>query len=78
MKSWPEQDAKDRFGERGPRIVTNRGVETAVLVPFTEWRRLAGDPRPNLKDLLLSDEARCDELVPPPRRGARHRAPPKF
>ena len=84
MKAWPVQDAKARFSEMlvacerdGPQVVTKRGVEAAVLVPFAEWRRLAGDSRPNLKDLLLSDEARSDELVPP-RPGLRHRVPGEF
>jgi len=49
-------------------------VEAAVLVPYAEWRRLTGDLRPDLKDLLLSDEARCDDLVPR-RSGLRPRAP---
>jgi prevent-host-death family protein len=85
MGTWPVQDAKARFSEllvacerEGPQIVTKRGVEAAVLVPFAEWRRLAADARPDLKDLLLSDEARCDDLVPSPRGAARHRAPPEF
>jgi prevent-host-death family protein len=45
--SWSVQDAKARFSElletsvkEGPQIVTKRGVETAVLVPIEEWRRL--------------------------------------
>lgn len=81
MKAWPVQDAKARFSELlvacerdGPQVVTKRGVEAAVLVPYAEWRRLTGDLRPDLKDLLLSDEARCDDLVPR-RSGLRPRAP---
>ena len=44
---WQVQDAKARFSEfleaslaDGPQIVTRRGVETAVLLPIDEWRRL--------------------------------------
>ena len=84
MKTWPVQDAKARFSEllvacerEGPQIVTKRGLEAAVLVPFAEWRRLVGKSRPDLKDLLLSDEARSDDLVPS-RREAPHRAPSEF
>ena len=84
MKTWTVQDAKARFSEllvacerEGPQVVTKRGVEAAVLVPFAEWRRLVGDIRPDLKDLLLSDEARSDYLVPP-RHAVRHRAPSEF
>ena len=56
MKTWPVQDAKARFSEllvacerEGPQVITKRGVEAAVLVPFAEWRRLVGDIRPDSK-----------------------------
>jgi prevent-host-death family protein len=85
MKLWPVQDAKARFSELlvacerdGPQIVTKRGVETAVLVPFEEWRRLSVETRPNLKELLLSDEARFEDLEIPPRGGIARRPPPEF
>lgn len=85
MKTWPVQDAKARFSELlvacerdGPQLVTKRGVQAAVLVPFAEWRRLTDDARPDLKDLLLSDEARSDDLIPSRRGAARHRAPPEL
>ncbi|HMS37296.1 MAG TPA: type II toxin-antitoxin system Phd/YefM family antitoxin [Arachnia sp.] len=71
MQAWPVQDAKARFSElldvcvaEGPQLVTKRGQETAVLVPIDEWRRLRRDARPSLKQLLLSDQARFDDLVP--------------
>ena len=74
-KAWPVQDAKSRFSEfldtalaEGPQIVTRRGVETAVLIPIGEWRRLERMTRPNLKELLLAPEARTEELTPPRRR----------
>ena len=57
---WPVQGAKARFSEmletslaEGPQIVTRRGVETAVLVPIEQWRRLERMTRPGLKELLL-------------------------
>lgn len=81
-KTWQVQDAKARFSEfleasltEGPQIVTRRGVEAAVLIPVEQWRRLEKMTKPNLKDLLLSPEARTDALVPP-RGKHRHRAPP--
>jgi antitoxin Phd len=47
MRTWQVQDAKARFSEllaaslkEGPQLVTRRGVEAAVLVPITEWRRM--------------------------------------
>jgi antitoxin Phd len=81
MKNWPVQDAKARFSELletcvadGPQMVTKRGAETAVLVPVEQWRRMSDAVRPSLKDLLLSDDARGD-LVVPPRGSARRRMP---
>ena len=71
MQSWPVQDAKARFSEfleacmaEGPQMVTKRGAEAAVLVPVGEWRRLQAAARPSLKQLLLSEEARVDLLIP--------------
>ena len=71
MKTWPVQDAKARFSEfldacmaEGPQMVTKRGAEASVPVPVDEWRRLQAAARPSLKQLLLSDEARGDLLIP--------------
>ncbi|NMG50881.1 type II toxin-antitoxin system prevent-host-death family antitoxin [Azoarcus communis] len=71
MHTWPVQDAKARFSEfldacleEGPQMVTRRGAEAAVLVPVQEWRRLQAAARPSLKQLLLSDQARSDLIVP--------------
>ena len=61
MSSWPVQDAKSRFSEfldasvkKGPQVVTRSGVETAVLVPIEEWRRLQKALSLALKQLLLA------------------------
>ncbi len=50
------RDARARFGElldatvkEGPQVVTRRGIETAVLVPVDEWRRLRQSSRASLK-----------------------------
>jgi prevent-host-death family protein len=71
MHTWPVQDAKARFSEfldaclvEGPQMVTRRGAEAAVLVPVQEWRRMQSAARPSLKQLLLSDQARSDMIVP--------------
>jgi prevent-host-death family protein len=81
MASWHVQDAKARFSElleetvrSGPQVVTRRGVETAVLVPIEEWRRLQKAARPGLKALLLAPEPRFDNPLPA-RRALRHRPP---
>ena len=78
MKAWPVQDAKARFSEfldaclsDGPQLVTRRGTEAAVLVPAAEWRRLQAAAKPSLKELLLSESARTEFLVP--ERGAARR-----
>jgi prevent-host-death family protein len=67
MGTWQLQDAKARFSEfldaaieKGPQVVTRRGVEAAVLVPIEEWRRMKQSNRPTLKDLLLGDGHRFD------------------
>ena len=80
MSVWPVQHAKARFSElldacqrEGPQVVSRRGIETAVLVPIEQWRRLQAAARPSLKDLLLSSEARTELLVPP--RGDARRRP---
>jgi antitoxin Phd len=76
--AWQVQDAKARFSELldaslrdGPQVVTRRGVETAVLVPIDEWRRLKSTARTTLKELLLAPEARFDIALP--KRGGLHR-----
>ena len=80
---WQVQDAMARFSElletslaEGPQIIAERGVETAVLVPIEQWRRLERMAKPDLKELnLLAPEARTATLVPP-RRKLHQRAAP--
>ena len=81
--SWPVQEAKARFSELlkksvrdGPQIVTKRGVETAVLVPIAQWRRLQERARPTLKELLLAPELRFEGGLPYPKRGGLRRRRP--
>jgi len=71
MSAWQVQDAKARFSEfltaaikNGPQVVTRRGVETAILVPIGEWRRLQEASRPGVKALLLGPGPRFEDLVP--------------
>ncbi|MGA3043455.1 MAG: type II toxin-antitoxin system Phd/YefM family antitoxin [Bryobacteraceae bacterium] len=75
MYSWPVQDSKARFSElldasvdKGPQIVTRRGVETAVMVPIEEWRRLKAAAPPDIKTLLLRLHHRFENLIPPHRK----------
>jgi len=84
MSSWQVQDAKARFSElldatikNGPQIVTRRGIETAVLVPIQEWRRLQDSSRPSLKEVLVGPGPRFENLIPK-RRSLRRRAIVEF
>lgn len=81
MKSWQLNEAKSRFTEflnaalkKGPQVVTRRGIETAVLVPIEEWRRVESGSRRGLKSLLLGDGPRFENLIPPRRMHKRRRA----
>jgi antitoxin Phd len=78
MASWQLQEAKSRFSEflnaaleKGPQVVTRRGVEEAVLVPIEEWKRLQQAKRPNIKELLLGPGPRFDLAIPKRRRWKR-------
>ena len=70
--AWQVYDAKARFSEfldatikDGPQVVTRRGVETAVLVPIDEWKRLKSQASPSLKEILLDPGApRFEDIVP--------------
>lgn len=71
MRSWQVQDAKARFSELvettlrdGPQVVTRRGLASVVVVPFDRWQEMERRPKRTLKDLLLTPEARFDDLVP--------------
>ena len=71
MKAWPVPDAKARFEEfldacltEGSQLVTRSGVEVAVLVSAAQWGQMTATTNPSLKELLLSNKARTDFLVP--------------
>jgi len=73
--AWPVYDAKARFSElldatlkEGPQVVTRRGVETAVLVPIDEWKRLKEESRPSIKEVLLDPNGPHDLFIPRRRR----------
>ena len=70
-KEWQVQEAKARFSEfletsreEGPQVVTRRGVAEAVLVSVDEWDKMKRSSRPDLKELLLAENARTDALTP--------------
>ena len=74
MSQWAVQDAKAKFSEllettisEGPQIVTKRGVETAVLVPIDQWRKLQQSIRRSPIDILVGEGTRFN--LPLPKRG---------
>jgi antitoxin Phd len=83
MGIWQLQDAKARFSEfldaaieKGPQVVTRRGVEAAVLVPIEEWRRMQQPRSLDIKEILLSGP-KFENLVPE-RRKRRRRSSVEF
>jgi prevent-host-death family protein len=71
VNSWQLQQAKARFSEfldaalkEGPQVVTRRGVEEAVLVSMEEWKRMQRERRPNIKEWLLGEGTRFEDIVP--------------
>jgi prevent-host-death family protein len=73
--TWKAQDAKARFSElleaatmHGPQIVTQRGVEVAVVLSVDYWRRLEMCAKPGLKEVLLAPMTRSEALVGPRRK----------
>ncbi|HEV8075921.1 MAG TPA: type II toxin-antitoxin system Phd/YefM family antitoxin [Candidatus Acidoferrum sp.] len=74
MAKWQLQDAKSRFSEliddtleKGPQVVTRRGVDTAVVVSIDEWEKLKDEARVTWKEVLLGEGPRFD--IPLPKRG---------
>lgn len=64
QRTWQLQDAKNRFSEvveeaitQGPQVITRRGIETAVVLSYIEYRRL------QLGQTKLSDFFRQSPLV---------------
>jgi antitoxin Phd len=74
MAKWQLQDAKSRFSEliddtleKGPQVVTRRGVDTAVVVSIDEWKKLKDEKRMTWKEVLLGEGPRFE--IPLPKRG---------
>jgi antitoxin Phd len=74
VTKWQLQEAKARFSEliddtleKGPQVVTRRGVDTAVIVSIDEWRKLREEKRLTWKDVLLGNGPRFE--LPLPKRG---------
>jgi antitoxin Phd len=84
MTKWQLQEAKARFSEliddtleKGPQVVTRRGIDTAVVVSIDEWHKLKNESRLTWKDVLLGEGPRFE--IPLPKRGmAKSRKPVVF
>ena len=71
MSKWQLQEAKSRFSElidhtldKGPQVVTRRGIDTAVIVSIEEWRKLTEEKRQTWKDVLLGAGPRFEIPLP--------------
>ncbi len=60
MTKWQLQEAKARFCEliddtleKGPQVVTRRGIDTAVVVSIDEWHKSKDENRSNWKDVKV-------------------------
>jgi prevent-host-death family protein len=69
MSTWQLQEAKNRLSElieralsEGPQVITRHGVEVAVVMPFSRYRKLT-ESKVRLGDLLLTSPLRKGDLV---------------
>jgi antitoxin Phd len=90
MATWQLQQAKAKLSEvieaarkHGPQIITQRGVETAVIVPIDQWKRdkdRQSQPSQTEREkseafLKLLQSGPQFEIPIPPRGQARRRTP---
>lgn len=68
MATWQLQEAKARLSEvietakkHGPQVITQRGVQTAVLIPFSDWA--TQDRNQNLTPEQAEDRKRKEFLT---------------
>ena len=69
MNAWQLQEAKNRLSElieralsEGPQVITRHGVEVAVVVPFSRYKKLT-EPKLRLGDFLLSSPLRKSDVI---------------
>jgi prevent-host-death family protein len=83
MATWQLQEAKARLSEvietakkNGPQIITQRGVKSAVVLPFDEWESAQQPKGQTLLEILRSGPP--GDLPIPPRNRWKMRKPVKF
>lgn len=69
--AWPGADAEARFSElldaaekEGPHFVSRHGIETAVVVPIAEWKRLNASLQRDMIDPLTDANGPHDIEIP--------------
>ncbi len=69
MTIWQLQEAKNKLSElvaralaEGPQVITRRGVEVAVVIPFDRYQKLMA-PEQRLGDFLMSSPLRDSGIV---------------
>lgn len=69
MAAWQIQEAKNKLSElidraiaEGPQIITRHGVEIAVVIPFSSFRKLTGRTQ-GLGDFFMSSPLHKSGLV---------------
>jgi antitoxin Phd len=74
MATWQLQEAKAKLSEvidtakkKGPQIITQRGVKTAVVVPFDKWESRTEPDRRTLwkpgTPLTAAEQKENDDLI---------------
>ena len=69
MTAWQLQEAKNKLSElidhalaEGPQVITRRGVEVAVVIPYARYCKMM-TPTQRLGDFLMSSPLRRSGLV---------------
>jgi len=69
MATWQLQEAKNKLSEvidramtEGPQVITRHGTEVAVVMPFSNYKKLTA-PKQRLGDFLMSSPLRGSGLV---------------
>ena len=86
MHTWQLQHAKAKLSEvievaktNGPQTITQRGVETAVVISMAEWKRLKPQrPLTNRTLLEVLQSGPRFEIPLPPRHRRMTRTPDAF
>ena len=66
--TWQLQEAKNKFSEvvessisKGPQVITRRGLDTAVVISYYDFKRFTA-PRSDLKELLKNSDLAALDL----------------